>query len=91
MMENSNNIENEEREIMSVYGSYKISDRYTLFGRYDDYTSENSWDEDGTYTIIGVETQLAKGVKAAANIRQTTNDINDVKDNSFYLNLEYKF
>lgn len=91
MMENSNNIENEDREIMSVYGSYKISDRYTLFGRYDDYTSENSWDEDGTYTIIGVETQLAKGVKAAANIRQTTNDINDVKDNSFYLNLEYKF
>ena len=91
MMENSNNIENEEREIMSVYGSYKISDRYTLFGRYDDYTSENSWDEDGTYTIIGLETQLARGVKAAANIRQTTNDINDVKDNSFYLNLEYKF
>ena len=32
---------------MSVYGSYKLSDRYTLFGRYDDYTSENSWDEDG--------------------------------------------
>ena len=26
---------------MSVYGSYKLSDRYTLFGRYDDYTSEN--------------------------------------------------
>lgn len=91
MMANSNNIENEDREIMSVYGSYKISERYTLFGRYDDYTSENSWDEDGTYIIAGVEAQLTKGVKAAANIRQTTNDINDVKDNSFYLNLEYKF
>ncbi len=91
MMANSNNIENEDREIMSVYGSYKISDRYTFFGRYDDYTSENSWDEDGTYIIAGVEAQLTKGVKAAANIRQTTNDINDVKDNSFYLNLEYKF
>jgi len=91
MMANSNNIENKDREIMSVYGSYKISERYTLFGRYDDYTSENSWDEDGTYIIAGVETQLTKGVKAAANIRQTTNDINDVKDNSFYLNLEYKF
>ena len=91
MMANSNNIENEDKEIMSVYGSYKISGRYTLFGRYDDYTSENSWDEDGTYIIAGVEAQLTKGVKAAANIRQTTNDINDVKDNSFYLNLEYKF
>ena len=91
MMANSNNIENEDKEIMSVYGSYKISERYTLFGRYDDYTSENSWDEDGTYIIAGVEAQLTKGVKAAANIRQTTNDINDVKDNSFYLNLEYKF
>ena len=40
---------------MSVYGSYKLSDRYTLFGRYDDYTSEGSWDEDGTYAITGVE------------------------------------
>ena len=91
MMANSNNIENDDREIMSIYGSYKLSDRYTLFGRYDDYTSEGSWDEDGTYAIAGVEAQLTKGVKAAVNIRQTTNDINDVKDNSFYLNLEYKF
>ena len=91
MMANSSNIENEDREIMSVYGSYKLSDRYTLFGRYDDYTSENSWDEDGTYTIAGVEAQLTKGVKAAVNVRQTTNDINDVKDNALYLNFEYKF
>ena len=90
MMANSSNIENEDREIMSVYGSYKLSDRYTLFGRYDDYTSENSWDEDGTYTIAGVEAQLTKGVKAAVNVRQTTNE-NDVKDNALYLNFEYKF
>ena len=91
MMANSNNIENDDREIMSVYGSYKLSDRYTLFGRYDDYTSEGSWDEDGTYAIAGVEAQLTKGVKAAVNIRQTTNDVNDVKDNALYLNFEYKF
>ena len=52
---------------------------------------QDSWAEDGTYTIIGVETRLVKGVKAAANIRQTTNDVNDVKDNAFYLNLEYNF
>ena len=90
MMANSNNIENDDREIMSVYGSYKLSDRYTLFGRYDDYTSEGSWDEDGTYAIAGVEAQLTKGVKAAVNVRQTTNE-NDVKDNALYLNLEYKF
>ena len=51
MMANSENILDNDREIMSVYGSYKLSDRYTLFGRYDDYTSEGSWDEDGTYTI----------------------------------------
>lgn len=91
MMENSNNTPDMDKEIMSIYGSYKLLDKFTLFGRYDDYSSENSWDEDGTYTIIGVETQLAKGVKAAANIRQTTNDVNDIKDNAFYLNLEYKF
>ena len=90
MMANSSNIENEDREIMSVYGSYKLSERYTLFGRYDDYTSEGSWDEDGTYAIAGVEAQLTKGVKAAVNVRQTTNE-NDVKDNALYLNLEYKF
>ena len=91
MMENSNNTPDMDKEIMSIYGSYKLLDKFTLFGRYDDYSSENSWDEDGTYTIIGVETQLTKGVKAAANIRQTTNDVNDIKDNDFYLNLEYKF
>lgn len=91
MMENSNNIATDDREIMSIYGSYKLSDRYTLFGRYDNYTSsEESLDEDGTYTIAGVEAQLTKGVKAAVNVRQTTNE-NDVKDNAFYLNLEYKF
>tara|TARA_B100001287_G_scaffold132683_1_gene111789 strand:+ start:2540 stop:3466 length:927 start_codon:yes stop_codon:yes gene_type:complete len=90
MMANSSNIENEDREIMSVYGSYKLSERYTLFGRYDDYTSEGSWDEDGAYAIAGVEAQLTKGVKAAVNVRQTTNE-NDVKDNALYLNLEYKF
>ena len=91
MMANSENILDNDREIMSVYGSYKLSDRYTLFGRYDDYTSEGSWDEDGTYAIAGVEAQLTKGVKAAVNIRQTTNDVNDVKDNALYLNFEYKF
>lgn len=91
MMANSENILDKDREIMSVYGSYKLSDRYTLFGRYDDYTSEGSWDEDGTYAIAGVEAQLTKGVKAAVNIRQTTNDVNDVKDNALYLNFEYKF
>ena len=91
MMENANNNPDMDKKIMSIYGSYKLLDKFTLFGRYDDYSSENSWDEDGTYTIIGVETQLAKGVKAAANIRQTTNDVNDIKDNAFYLNLEYKF
>ena len=90
LMANSSNIENEDKEIISVYGSYKLSERYTLFGRYDDYTSEGSWDEDGTYAIAGVEAQLTKGVKAALNVRQTTNE-NDVKDNALYLNLEYKF
>ena len=91
MMANSENILDKDREIMSVFGSYKLSDRYTLFGRYDDYTSEGSWDEDGTYAIAGVEAQLTKGVKAAVNIRQTKNDVNDVKDNALYLNFEYKF
>ena len=65
MMSNSSNILDNDREIMSVYGSYKLSDRYTLFGRYDDYTSEGSWDEDGTYAIAGVEAQLTKGVKSS--------------------------
>tara|TARA_B100000902_G_scaffold365033_1_gene385582 strand:- start:40355 stop:41281 length:927 start_codon:yes stop_codon:yes gene_type:complete len=91
MMENSNNSENMNRDIMSIYGSYKIFNKYTLFGRFDEYSSEDSWDDDGTYTIFGVETQLTEGVKAAANIRNSTNTSNDIEDKSFYLNLEYKF
>ena len=32
------NISDEEQELMSIYGSFKLSDNYTLFARYDDAT-----------------------------------------------------
>ena len=93
MMDNTNNSEGLDKEIMSFYGSYKILNQITLFGRYDNYSSLDDWDGYGTYRILGVETELTKGVKIAANIRTTTNETlpNDIEDNSFYINLEYKF
>ena len=90
LMQNANNIiANEEKSLMSIYGSYKLDENYTLFARYDDAT-ETSYD--GSYTIYGVERKMAKGVTVALNMQSWT-DAADGSDaeNTLYLNLEYKF
>ena len=90
LMQNANNIiANEEKSLMSIYGSYKLDENYTLFARYDDAT-ETSYD--GSYTIYGVERKMAKGVTVALNMQSWTGaaDGSDA-ENTLYLNLEYKF
>ena len=90
LMQNENNIiANEEKSLMSIYGSYKLDENYTLFARYDDAT-ETSYE--GSYTIYGVERKMAKGVTVALNMQSWT-DAADGSDaeNTLYLNLEYKF
>ncbi len=89
MMNNVANVKDNEEELMSIYGSYKISNDYTLFARYDD-ASETS--RAGTYIVYGLERKMAKGVTVALNMQSWENDGEDSKaEETLFLSLEYKF
>ena len=89
MMNNVANIKDTEEELMSIYGSYKISNGYTLFARYDD-ASETS--RAGTYTVYGVERKMAKGITIALNMQSWENDAEGSEsEETLFLSLEYKF
>jgi hypothetical protein len=89
MMDNVANVKDNEEELMSIYGAYKISNNYTLFARYDD-ASETS--RAGTYTVYGIERKIAKGITVALNIQSWENDADGSEaEETLFLNLEYKF
>jgi len=89
MMKNSDNVKDTEQNLMSIYGAYKISDNYTVFARYDDASETN---EEGSYTIYGIERKMAKGVTVALNMQSWTNSSEGSEaENTLFLNLEYKF
>jgi len=89
MMKNTGNVKDTEQEMMSVYGAYKVSNDYTIFARYDD-ASET--EQEGSYTIYGIERNMAKGVTVSLNVQSWTNsDDESEEQNTLYLNLEYKF
>ena len=77
-------------------------DDISLFGRYDDLSSEDAdgsqWnlDKDGSLIIFGIERKMAKGVTASINVQSwidaTLEGSEEVEaQNTLYLNLEYKF
>ena len=89
MMQNANNIEDAEKNLMSVYGSLKLSDNYTFFARHDDATET---DQEGSYTIYGIERNMAKGVTIALNMQSWTDAAEGSEaEQTLFLNLEYKF
>ena len=89
MMKNTNNVKDTEQNLLSIYGSYNISDNYTIFARYDD-ASET--DKEGSYTIYGIERKMAKGVKVAINMQSWTDAAEGSEaESTLFLNLEYKF
>ena len=90
LMQNADNIiAVEEKSLMSIYGSYKLNENYTLFARYDDATETA---KKGSYTIYGIERQMTKGVTLALNMQSWTDAADGSEtENTLYLNLEYKF
>ena len=93
--ENAKNIKDQERTGISAYGSYDLSDGMSLFGRFDELSSEN-WSnndpKDGTFMIVGVQKQMVKGLKVALNYQSWTADTEEAKaESSVFVNLEYKF
>ena len=90
LKQNADNIiADEEKSLMSIYGSYKLNEDYTLFARYDDATETT---KEGSYTIYGIERQMTKGVTVALNMQSWTDATDGSEaENTLYLNLEYKF
>ena len=88
-MENIDNVVDTEQDMMSFYGAYKMSDKYTLFARHDD-ASET--DQEGSYTIYGIERKMTKGVTVALNMQSWTDAAEGAEaEETLFLNLEYKF
>ena len=89
MMNNVANVKDNEEELMSIYGAYKISNNYTLFARHDDaFETSNS----GKYTVYGVERKMVKGVTVALNMQTWDNEFKGSEDEeTLFISLEYKF
>lgn len=94
LQENAKNVTDQERTGISAYGSYDLNDGMSLFGRYDELTSEEDWNlsKDGTFVIVGVQKQMVKGLKVALNYQSWTSATAGADAvNSVFMNLEYKF
>ena len=100
--ENTANFVDYTSSAFSVYGSLDLGNGVSLFGRFDQSSSENAleeqWniDNEGELTIFGIEKQMTEGVKISANIRSykdaTLESVEDSEaTNTLFLNLEYKF
>ena len=100
--ENTANFVDYTSSAFSVYGSLDLGNGVSLFGRFDQSSSENALDEqwnidnEGELTIFGIEKQMTEGVKISANIRSykdaTLESVEDSEaTNTLFLNLEYKF
>ncbi len=88
-MENIDNVVDTEQDMTSFYGAYKMSDKYTFFARHDDASETN---QEGSYTIYGVERKMAKGVTVALNMQSWTDSAEGSEaENTLFVNFEYKF
>ena len=94
VMTNAGNKIDVKKDLLSVYGSYNLNEKYSLFGRYDNVASEEDWnlEKDGNFTVFGIERQMAKGVKLAINVQSWTGaEENAEAKRTLFMNLEYKF
>ena len=94
VMTNAGNKIDVKKDLLSVYGNYSIDEKYGIFARYDDVASEDNWnlENDGNFTVFGIERQMAKGVKLAINVQSWTGAKENAEaKRTLFMNLEYKF
>ena len=94
VMTNAGNKVDVKKDLLSVYGNYSIDEKYGIFARYDDVASDENWnlENDGNFTVFGIERQMAKGVKLAINVQSWTGaEENAEAKRTLFMNLEYKF
>ena len=89
-----------DREGLSFYSTYVINEKWNVFGRYDDVSSNTlegemmAWNymDDGNTIIGGVEFKPTKNVNTSINYRHTDyEDTDNGEDSYVYVNLEFKF
>ena len=102
IQENSSHVLENTKTGISVYGDFKLNNMYSIFGRYDNMSSENSTGEqwnlnkDGNLTIFGIQRKMTKGVTIALNMQTwqdaTLEGAEELEgESTLYINLEYKF
>lgn len=89
LMRNSENIEEDEQNIISIYGAFNANEEYTLFARYDN-ASESNYEEN--FVVYGIERKMTQGVSVALNVQSRTDAAEGSEaENILFLNLEYTF
>lgn len=79
---------------ISAYAAYKASKKVKIFGRYDNLSSDDDWNEskDGSQIIAGVEYRPIKNLKIAPNYRSWSPKESGADNESFlYLSVELAF
>jgi len=78
-------------QIISLYGTYALSDRISFLARIDQVDENTSVNEDGIQAVIlGIHYGLHEGMIVAPTLRMTTPE-NGESDNSIIVNFEFKF
>ena len=78
-------------QIISLYGTYDFSDRFSFLARLDQVDSNTSNPGGGTQAIImGLHCSLGHGMIVAPTLRMTTPE-NEKSENSVVVNFEFKF
>lgn len=85
--------EDKELDGLSFYGTYVISKKVEIFGRFDQLRSNDDWNtsKDGNQIIAGVQVAPVKGLKFALNYQGYSFDNDAINTNSLiYLNAQFK-
>lgn len=91
-------IDNHNLNGISIYNRYSINDKYEIFARYDQISSNvvdgatTSWnyDDDGSLIIIGTQYKANDGVKFSLNGRSFSYENLDTNLFEVYFNVEFK-
>ena len=78
-------------QIISAYGTYKLNDKWSILGRFDQYDEDTSVDNDVIRAFIaGIHFKVEKGLTISPTLRMTTLEGGDTK-NAIVVNFQFKF
>ena len=89
---NFGNADGIDRSGFSAYGSYNLSEKIAIFGRYDDVETSTVTKADNSLIIGGVEYKILKNLKVAANAKHFEFKLDGLDSETFaFLNFEARF